>query len=46
VETGEVSRSKVMSSGAVSRTRGYVEGIYLFCRGEQIAEILRHQEAA
>jgi hypothetical protein len=32
VETGEVSRSKVMSSGAVSRTQGYVEGIYLFRR--------------
>jgi hypothetical protein len=32
VETGEVSRGKVMSSGAVSRTQGYVEGIYLFRR--------------
>jgi hypothetical protein len=46
VETGELSRSKVMSSGAVSRTQGYVEGIYLFCRREQIDEILRRQEAA
>jgi len=46
VETGEVSRGKVMSSGAVSRTQGYVEGIYLFRRREQIAEILRtHEEA-
>ena len=32
VETGELSRSKVMPSGAVSRTQGYVEGIYLFRR--------------
>ena len=32
VETGEVARSKVMSSGLVSRTQGYVEGIYLFRR--------------
>jgi hypothetical protein len=32
VETGEVSRGKVMSSGGVSRTNGYVEGIYLFRR--------------
>jgi len=32
VETGEVSRNKVMSSGAVTRTEGYVEGIYLFRR--------------
>ena len=32
VETGEVARSKVMSSGMVTRTNGYVEGIYLFRR--------------
>jgi hypothetical protein len=32
VETGEVARSKAMSSGSVSRTQGYVEGIYLFRR--------------
>jgi hypothetical protein len=32
VETGEVARSKVMSSGLVTRTQGYVEGIYLFRR--------------
>lgn len=32
VETGEVARSKVMSSGSVSRTQGYVEGVYLFRR--------------
>lgn len=32
VETGEVSRGKVMSSGGMSRTDGYVEGIYLFRR--------------
>jgi hypothetical protein len=32
VETGEVARSKVMSSGSISRTDGYVEGIYLFRR--------------
>jgi hypothetical protein len=37
VETGEVSRGKVMSSGGVSRTNGYVEGIYLFRRSEQPA---------
>jgi hypothetical protein len=37
VETGEVSRGKVMSSGGVSRTHGYVEGIYLFRRAEQSA---------
>ena len=46
VETGELSRSKVMPSGAVSRTQGYVEGIYLFRRREQIAEILRRYEEA
>ena len=46
VETGEVSRSKALSSGAVSRTQGYVEGIYLFRRREQIAEILRRYEEA
>ena len=32
VETGEVARSKVMSSGSVTRTQGYVEGIYVFRR--------------
>jgi hypothetical protein len=32
VETGEIARSKVMSSGSVARTQGYVEGIYLFRR--------------
>jgi hypothetical protein len=32
VETGEVARSKVMSSGTVTRTNGYVEGIYVFRR--------------
>jgi hypothetical protein len=32
VGTGEVARSKVMSSGSVTRTQGYVEGIYLFRR--------------
>jgi hypothetical protein len=32
VETGEVARSKALSSGSVSRTDGYVEGIYLFRR--------------
>ncbi|MGH3401496.1 MAG: hypothetical protein ACRDRJ_03105 [Streptosporangiaceae bacterium] len=32
VETGEVARSKMTSSGSVSRTQGYVEGIYLFRR--------------
>jgi hypothetical protein len=34
VETGEVSRGRVLSSGEVSRTDGYVEGIYLFRRAE------------
>jgi hypothetical protein len=32
VETAEVARSKVMTSGSVSRTQGYVEGIYHFRR--------------
>ena len=32
VETGEISRNKVTSSGAVTRTEGYVEGVYLFRR--------------
>jgi hypothetical protein len=32
VETGEIARSKTLSSGSVSRTQGYVEGIYLFRR--------------
>ena len=32
VETGEVARAKAMSSGSVTRTQGYVEGIYLFRR--------------
>jgi hypothetical protein len=32
VETGEIARSKALSSGAVTRTQGYVEGIYLFRR--------------
>ena len=32
VETGEVARAKALSSGSVSRTQGYVEGIYLFRR--------------
>lgn len=32
VETGVNERSKVMSSGSVSRTQGYVEGVYLFRR--------------
>jgi hypothetical protein len=32
VETGEVARTKALSSGSVSRTQGYVEGIYLFRR--------------
>ena len=32
VETGEIARAKVMSSGSVARTQGYVEGIYLFRR--------------
>lgn len=32
IETGEVSRQKVMSSGSVSRTTGFVQGIYLFRR--------------
>lgn len=32
VETGVDERSKVLSSGSVSRTQGYVEGIYLFRR--------------
>jgi hypothetical protein len=32
VETGEIARSKVMSSGSVTRMQGYVEGIYLFRR--------------
>jgi hypothetical protein len=32
VETGEVVRSKAMSSGTVTRTNGYVEGIYVFRR--------------
>lgn len=35
VETGEIARSKVMSSGSVARTQGYVEGIYLFRRSGQ-----------
>jgi hypothetical protein len=34
VETGEVARSKVLSSGSVARTQGYVEGIYLFRRSK------------
>lgn len=32
VGTGEVSRGKVTSSGAVTSTSGYVQGIYLFRR--------------
>jgi len=32
VETGEVARSKALSSGTVTRTNGYVEGIYVFRR--------------
>ena len=32
VEIGEVARSKALSSGSVTRTQGYVEGIYLFRR--------------
>ena len=32
IETGEVSRQKVMSSGTVPRTTGFVQGIYLFRR--------------
>lgn len=32
VETGENSREKLLTSGSVSRTTGYVEGIYLFRR--------------
>jgi hypothetical protein len=32
VETGEMARAKVTSAGSVSRTQGYVEGIYLFRR--------------
>jgi hypothetical protein len=32
VETGEIARTKALSSGSVSRTQGYVEGIYLFRR--------------
>lgn len=32
VETGEIARTKAMSAGSVSRTQGYVEGIYLFRR--------------
>ena len=32
IETGEVARSKALSSGSVTRTQGYVEGIYLFRR--------------
>ncbi|MGH3158057.1 MAG: hypothetical protein ACRDNF_15980 [Streptosporangiaceae bacterium] len=32
VETGEVARAKALSSGSVTRTQGYVEGIYLFRR--------------
>jgi hypothetical protein len=32
VETGEVARTKALSSGSVTRTQGYVEGIYLFRR--------------
>jgi hypothetical protein len=32
VETGETTRRKVWSAGEVSRTSGYVEGIYLFRR--------------
>lgn len=38
VETGEISRGKVLSSGDVSRTDGYVEGIYLFRRTEPAAD--------
>jgi hypothetical protein len=34
------TESQVFSSGAVTRTQSYVEGIYLFRRREQIAEIL------
>jgi hypothetical protein len=32
VEMGEIARAKAMSSGSVTRTQGYVEGIYLFRR--------------
>ena len=32
VETETNSRGKVLSSGEVTRTSGYVEGIYLFRR--------------
>ena len=32
VETGEIARAKAMSAGSVTRTQGYVEGIYLFRR--------------
>jgi len=31
-EMGEIARSKALSSGSVTRTQGYVEGIYLFRR--------------
>jgi hypothetical protein len=34
VETGEVARGKALSSGSVTRTQGYVEGIYLFRRSK------------
>jgi hypothetical protein len=37
VGTGEVARSKVMSSGSVTRMQGYVEGIYLFRRSAEAA---------
>jgi hypothetical protein len=32
VQTGEVSRDKLMSDGQVTKMNGYVEGIYLFRR--------------
>ena len=35
VETESNSRSKRLSSGEITRTSGYVEGIYVFRRGDQ-----------
>jgi hypothetical protein len=38
VQTGEVSRDKLMSSGQITKMNGYVEGVYLFRRSSDQSE--------
>jgi hypothetical protein len=38
VQTGEVSRDKMMSSGQITKMNGYVEGVYLFRRSSAPSE--------